>query len=466
MEKFKVHFMGIGGSGMAGVALLAKAAGFEVSGCDLSSSSYYRKFLLKEGIKPQLGHAVSHLQGINLLAVSPAIFAVNPDHPEVIEAKKRRILVTWQEFMGKYLQKDKFVIAVAGTHGKSTTTALTGWVLQEAGFDPTVELGAIVPSWDSTIRVGKSKYFVCEADEFNNNFLNYMPGVAIINNIEMDHPEFFQDFVEFLGAFEKFVKRMVAPKILIVNEDNRGIQELLLKMKNYLMEEEYQVLGYRLGEGFSFPFQKEYQGQIVKQEEERTEFLVNGEKFQLKIPGVHNVANSLGVIACALSLGADQDRVKKTLASFENLGRRLEKIGEEKRVAVYDDYGHHPTAIAATIAALRQKEPGARLWVVFEPHQFSRLKIFKKEFAKALKTADQIVVTKVFAGREKPIEGVDGQALVKAINSSWARYIEDFDKVAQVVSREAKRGDVILVFGAGKSYELSKEILEKLKNGK
>lgn len=454
---------------MAGVALLAKAAGFEVSGCDLSSSSYYTGALLKEGIKPKVGHDINHLQDIDyidFLLVSPAIFDVNPDHPEVVEAKKRGILMTWQEFMGRHLQKEKLVIAVAGTHGKSTTTALAGWVLEEAGFDPTVEVGALVLRWGSTVRVGKSKYFICEADEFNYNFLNYQPGVLIINNIEMDHPEFFQDFTQFLGAFEKLVKQMVSPKTLVVNEDDQGVRKLLLRMKNFLLENDYQVIGYRLNEGFSFPFQKEYQGKIIKQERELTEFTFDGERFQLRVPGIHNVANALGVLAVAFSLGADLGKVEKALACFEGLGRRLEKIGEERGVAVFDDYGHHPTAIAATIAALRQRYPDSRIWAIFEPHQFSRLRIFQKEFAQALKTADQIVVTKIFVGREKPIEGINGESLVAAINSPKARYLKEFEEIAATVSREAKSGDVILVFGAGRSYQLSRKILARLKNGK
>jgi UDP-N-acetylmuramate--alanine ligase len=160
-----VHFMGIGGSGLAATSLIAKAYGFRVSGCDLSPSSYYTDALLREGIRPQRGHDAKHLEGIDILAVSPAIFDINPNHPEVVEAKKRGILMTWQEFMGKYLQKGKFVIAVAGTHGKSTTTALMGLALTAGGLDPTVEVGALVPTWRSNFRVGDSKYFICEADQ-------------------------------------------------------------------------------------------------------------------------------------------------------------------------------------------------------------------------------------------------------------------------------------------------------------
>lgn len=459
---------------MAGVALLAKAVGFKVSGCDLSGSSYYTSGLKKEGIKPKIGHNAKHLKGVDILTVSPAVLDLNPDHPEVVEGKKHKILMTWQDFMGQYLQKGKFVIAIAGTHGKSTTTALTGLALEAAGLDPTVEVGAIVKSWGKTVRLGSSRFFVCEADEFNYNFLNYSPSLLIINNIEMDHPEFFKDFGQFQRAFEKLVKKMVGPKILVVNEDDPGVRKLLEKMKDFLLRQKYQVIGYRLGAGSPFPYENRFQARITRLGEQFTEFAVSfgqdsqkakiEEKFRLKISGIHNVANALGVIAASYSLKANLEKVKKALLFFEGLGRRLEEIGRIRGVLVLDDYGHHPTAIEATIRAAKQKYPKHRIWAIFEPHQFGRIKLFKKQFASALRLADRIVVTKIFEGRERPIKGITGKSLVEEINLPKARHIKDFEEVAETVASEAKEGDVVLVMGAGRSYELSRKILEALKN--
>src|SRR3989344_5857835 len=388
-KRIHAHFMGIGGSALAGVAILAKKAGFKVSGCDLSPHTCYTGFLPKEKIKPMLGHDEKHLKGVDILAVSPAIFNINPDHPEVVGARKRGILMTWQKLMGQYLQKDKYVIAIAGTHGKSTTTALTGLVLEEAGFDPIVEVGAIVPEWGKTIRIGNSRYFVCEADEFNYNFLNYSPSIAIINNIEMDHPEFFKDFEEFRNSFNKFIRRLRGPKILIVNEDSEGVQKLLKEMSVWLTDNKVKVIGYFLK-------------------------------------------------------------------------RRFSLTGEANGIKVFDDYAVHPTAIKATLQAAKQKYPNRKIWIVFEPHQFSRLSIFLDSFSTSLKLAHRVIVTKIYAGREKDVGKTKAEDLVEKIGTK-ACYLPNFNEVARKIASECKNGDIVIVYGAGKSYTLSQTILEEIR---
>ena len=465
-KRIYVHFMGIGGSALAGVAILAQKAGFKVSGCDLSPHTYYTDFLTKEKIKPMLGHDEKHLKGVDILAVSPAIFNVNPDHPEVVEARKRGILMTWQKLMGQYLQKDKYVIAIAGTHGKSTTTALTGLVLEEAGFDPIVEVGAIVPEWGKTIRIGNSRYFVCEADEFNYNFLNYSPSIAIINNIEMDHPEFFKDFEEFRNSFNKFIRRLRGPKILIVNEDSEGVQKLLKEMSVWLTDNKVKVIGYFLKRRFKFPFTDEYQGQIVKMTPGFSRFRVTGkftsEEFILKIPGSHNIANALGIWACAVELGIKSDKVKKAFKKFAGLERRFSLTGEANGIKVFDDYAVHPTAIKATLQAAKQKYPNRKIWIVFEPHQFSRLSIFLDSFSTSLKLAHRVIVTKIYAGRERDVGKTKPEDLVEKIGTK-ACYLPDFKEVARKIVSECKNGDIVIVSGAGKSYTLSQTILEEIR---
>lgn len=469
-----VHFMGIAGSGMSAAALIAQAQGYRVSGCDLEPEGYYSQPLKKHKIEIALGHSQEHLMDIDILVVSPAILEVTPHYPELIEAKKRKMVMTWQEFMGKYLQKDKFVIAVAGTHGKSTTTAMVGLVLEAAGLDPTVEVGALVPQWQSNARVGKSRYFVCEADEYHHNFLHYSPSIAIINNIDMDHPEFFKDFESFLAAFEKFIRKLVKPKILIVNLDDAGVRSLLEKNKHYLIKKRVPVIGYRLGAEYKFPLENEYRAEIKELGQDSSLFAVSlksgfeqkaeiKELFRLKLAAPHQIANSLGVIAVARCLNVNLDRVHQVFRTFEGIGRRQELLGEARGVKVIDDYGHHPTAITAVIKATRQKFPKARIWAVFEPHQFSRVKVFQEAFNKALNLADKVIVTKIFPGREKPLPEVSGELLIKKINSSKAKYEENFETVAEIVVQGARQEDVVLVFGAGKSYQLSRMILEKLR---
>lgn len=469
-KKLHVHFMGIGGSGMAPIAVIAKKLGFEVSGCDCNESSYYSEELKNCGIDIKLGHSSEHLEGIDILAVTPAVFDINPNHPEIVEAKKRNILMTWQEFMGKYLHKDKFLIAVAGTHGKSTTTVLEGLALEAGGLDPIVEAGTIYKPWGGGFRISDSKYFVCEADEFNCNFLNYSPSLIIINNIEMDHPEFFKDFIEFKEAFKKFITNLKHPGTLVVNEESQGIRDVLMEMKDWLQEKKVKIIGYYLNDRFDYPFNAEYRGEITSFVEDGVEFKVYGpnfsESFKLGLLGAHNVANSLGVLSSSIELGIDIETLKTVFKNYTGIGRRTELAGEVNSIKVFDDYGHHPTAIAAVLDTFKTTYPSKKIYAIVEPHQISRLKLFPNEFITALSKADEAIVTKTYVGREihKNLEPVDMNSLIKKVDDGKASYIEDFTNVAEAISSKAKPGDIIIVFGAGNSHKLTKQIVERLKN--
>ncbi|MFH1840792.1 MAG: UDP-N-acetylmuramate--L-alanine ligase [Candidatus Shapirobacteria bacterium] len=431
MKKIHVHFMGMGGSALAGVALLAQKMGYQVSGCDLQKATSYSKSLKEAGIDLILGHDSGHLKGVDVVAVSPAVLAVNSNHPEVAAARKRKILLTWQEFVSRYLQKDKFVIAIAGTHGKSTTTALVGLVLEEAELDPTVVVGAVLPEWRSGVRFGRSKYFVIEADEYNLNFLNYSPSVIILNNLEMDHPEYFKDFTEFKEAFKKFIKRLVSPKILIANQDDKGVIGVIREMRKENELKDIEV--------------KFYSSKI----------------FTLKLPGKHNLANALGVVKLAEYFGIKKRFWSKVFASFGGLSRRMELVGEVGGIKVFDDYAVHPTAIAATIAALRQKYPRQKLWAIFEPHQYSRLRLFMEAFAASLKKADRVIVTGIYAGREKNRWRVKESDLVKLIGPK-AVFFDDFEQIIDYLLPKLKKNDLVLVLGAGNSYLFSEQLTEKI----
>lgn len=471
-RKLHVHFMGIGGSGMAPIAVIAKRSGFDVSGCDYNETSYYSDALRDSGIEIKYGHSSEHLKGVDILAVTPAVFDINPDHPEIVEARKRNILMTWQEFMGKYLQRDKFLIAVAGTHGKSTATVLTGLALEAGGLDPMVEAGTIYRPWGGGFRISESKYFVCEADEFNNNFLNYSPSLIIINNIEMDHPEFFKDFTEFKGAFKKFISNIKHSGTLVLNEESQGIRDVLLDMKDWLQEKNVKVIGYYLKYKFNFPFSAEYKGVINSFAEDGVDFDVYGpnfkDSFRLGLIGAHNVSNSLGVLGAAIELGVNLETLKAVFQEFKGIGRRTELVDEINGIKVYDDYGHHPTAIAAVLDTFKTTYPDKKVYAVVEPHQISRLNLFPEEFAAALNKADEAIITKTYIGREinKDLEPVDMNTFVSKVETGRASYIEDFNNVADTISLKAKEGDIIIIFGAGNSHKLTKLIVEYLRSTK
>lgn len=460
--------MGIGGSGICPTAIIAKEMGFKVSGCDVLVSSYYSGALLAKGINIKEGHDPRHLKNIDILAVTPAIFDISPNNPEIIEGQKRNILLTWQQFAGKYLQKDKCVISIAGTHGKSTTTVLMGLVLERGGLNPIVEAGAMYKPWHGGYRIAKSDYFVCEADEFNDNFLNYMPSLAIINNIEMDHPEYFDSFNQAKESFKKFIRNLKDPKVLVVNEENNGIRQVISEMEDWLIGNHIKVIGYYITKRFVFPFNKEYRGEVKTMSNKDTVFVAHGQScsttIRLGIPGLYNVANSLGVLSAALELGITVSAVKSVFRDFKGISRRLEFIGEFKGIKIFDDYAHHPTAVSLVIDALRGMYQGKKIWAIIEPHQISRLKLFTHEFVEALRKADEVVVTKIFLGREinRDISTIDMQDFIKRIGMEKAKFIQDFEDISHYVAVNAKSTDIIVALGAGNSYKLTKNIVEAL----
>jgi UDP-N-acetylmuramate--alanine ligase len=439
-----------------------------VTGCDLTTDGYYSGELIKNNIEIQPGHCAEHLADVDILAVSPAIFDLNPNHPEIVEAKRRNILMTWQEFAGKYLHENKTVIAVSGTHGKSTTTVLMGATLESGGFDPLVEAGTVYKPWGGGYRIGSSDYFVCEADEFNNNFLNFSPSIAIVNNIEMDHPEFFKDFTEVKEAFKNFIMKLKSPKILVVNEESQGVREVLQELKDYMDSNNIKVIGYYLNDKFDFPFIFEYKGKILSTTTENTIFEVEcpgwSDSFEIGVTGIHNVANSLGVVSASLAVGMEKEAIKAAFKNFKGIGRRSEFISEVKGVKFFDDFAHHPTAISSMLDSFRLSYPGKTIWAVMEPHQISRLKLFMNEFAVALGKSDRVVITKIFVGREKlkKMEMLDMNLIVEQIGAQKAKYIEDFDSVADFIYSNAKSGDIVVVFGAGESYKLTQKIISHM----
>lgn len=469
----RIHFIGIGGSGCAGAAYLAKKADFQVSGCDLAIESKYLEALKKIKVPLFEGHDSLHLEKAHLAVVSPAVLKISPGEKEIELAKKRGILTSWQEFVGQILQKGKTVIAVAGTHGKTTTTALLGLALEKSGLDPTVLAGGYIQEWGGNGRFGNSCYFVCEADEYNENFLAYSPQIILLNNIEMDHPEFFKNLEEVESAFKKFIFHLWGRKILIVNADDFGVRRLLLSQKKQLEERKIKVIGYGLLPFEDFSFENFFLAKINKRDQMGTNFSFwtlgktsgREENFYLSLMGDHQVYNTLAVLACLSVLNLRLTVVKKVLECFQGVKRRFDLVGEAGKIKIFDDYGHHPTQIEATLKGARQRFPRKKIWAVFEPHQISRLRLMSKNFVKALEKADQVIIVPVFWGREKKTAGLMPEDLVPLIGGKKAFYARSFEEATKYLAGKIKKDEIVVVFGAGKSDLLSQLILEKLKKG-
>lgn len=423
-----VHVVGIGGSAASGIAQIAAAQGFKVTGCDQAAETPYIEKARKAGIQTFVGHNSSHLDGVDIVAVSPALFYQNPDHPEITRAQETGRLMTWQAFMGEYLHRDKFVIGIAGTHGKSTTTTMVGILLEAAQMDPTVEVGATAPVWNNNVRVGKSEYFVTEADEFHDNFLNYRPDVIIFTNLELDHPEYFITEERMIASYQKFVDQLKHNGTIIYNADSPMLKKL------------------------TFPdTATPYRG---------AEF--DAQTFPLSVPGAHNRANAQAVVTLARLLQIPDEVTAKALKSFTGIGRRIELLGEANGIRVYDDYANHPTEFNASINGVKELNPNAKVWAIIEPHTFSRLRSVLPDLPASVKDADEVLVAKIFASREKDPGDFTGGNVTLAMHHPHARYIPDFEEITKIVTHEAKPGDVILVMGSGDSYKLSRRILAAL----
>jgi len=459
----RIHFIGIAGSGAAGAALLTARAGANVDGCDIDTPSPYTPPLEAAGIHVIAGHDPAHLAGVDRVAISPALRAV-PDLAELAAAGDASLpIVTWEAVLGELMaMPDHIGLAVAGTHGKSTTTALLGHLLASAGMDPTVEVGAFVDDWGASVRLGRGAPFLVEADEFGDNFLNYHPAAAIITNVEMDHPDFFADRNAVLDSFERFVRGMgedsrVAGRLLLAGADP-GVDALLARLAGWQ------------GRIVRYGPDGDVAASDVALPPELTTFTLFDRPFETSLAGEHNVRNATAALVLAHELGADLDALAEGLRSFRGAGRRMELIADTGGVTVYDDYGHHPTEVRATLAAARQKVGNRRLWAVFEPHMYSRTKLFLDEFATAFTDADEVVIADIFASRDTPeaMRATSSEELADAIERLSAVptiATGDASATTAYVADHLRAGDAVLVMGAGKSYRIALGLAEALAAG-
>ncbi len=416
-----IHLMGIGGSGMSGIAFLSSKMGYNVTGCDLEESTAYSDKFFH-------GHSPDHLKNIDLLVVTPAVYFQKFKDPELVVGEKRRISITWQEFLGKYLHNGKKVICVVGTHGKSTTTAMAGKLLTDAGLDPLVNLGANYKEWQGGARFGRGKYFVTEADEFYDNFLNYHPEIIILNNVEFDHPDYFKSEKQIFDSYKKFIGNLVGEKVLIVNADSPGVQKLLGEIDTSGLK----IIKYSLKD--------------------------KNLDLHLKIMGKHNLANALGVIALGRYLKINEGVITKSLEEFPGVGRRMELISERNGIGVYDDYAHHPTAIKATVDSLRENYKDKRIWAIYEAHSYSRTKALLPNYNGVFDSADKVIIGPIFEARDTEHFGISENSIAKASNHKDTICFGDAGKMFLYLNEYLKPGDVVLVMGAGKSYLWARKI--------
>jgi UDP-N-acetylmuramate--alanine ligase len=449
----RIHFIGIGGIGMSGIAEILLTMGYSVSGSDLRRSSVTDR-LLGMGARIFEGHVASNAAASDVVVTSSA---VAKDNPEVVEARERKIPVIQRAEMLAELMRLKYGIAVAGMHGKTTTTSMVAAVLAGGGLDPTVVVGGRVNALGSNARLGNSQYLVAEADESDRSFLKLSPVLAVVTNLDREHMDCYRDMEDVEGAFVEFMDRLPFYGATTACTDNSLLRTVLPRVRRKI---------YTYGESVDADFRVEV---LPKDEDCHSCFAVNYKglvlgKFRLHVPGRHNVLNATAAVAVGVQLGVAPDQIAAGLETFRGVDRRFQIKGEVRGVTVVDDYGHHPTEILATLRAARDCGY-SKVHVLFQPHRFTRTRDLMTEFAGAFKDADLVEVLDIYAASEQPLEGVDAQALVKAIRDKGGNRVEYAASVAEGVGalvREAKEGDVILTLGAGSVSQAGATVLEAL----
>lgn len=441
-----IHFVGIGGAGMSGIAEVLAHLGYTISGSDLAESATTRR-LADLGMRIQIGHAPENVAGADVLVVSSA---VREDNPEVQAARAARIPVVPRAMMLAELMRFKQGIAVAGTHGKTTTTSLIASVLGEAGLDPTFVIGGKLIAAGANARLGQGEWLVAEADESDASFLLLSPVLSVVTNIDADHMETYgHDFERLKSVFVDFLQRLPFYGMAILCADDPVLRELLPRIEKprltYGTTDDCAIQAVDIrAEGGSMRFTA----------------LRNGERapidIHLNLPGRHNVLNALAAIAVAWELQIPDAAVQRALATFSGVGRRFQRHGEPvlagKRITLIDDYGHHPVEMAATLAAARGAYPGRRLVLVFQPHRYSRTRDLFEDFARVLSQADALLLTEVYPAGEAPIVAADGRALARAVRVAGKvepLFVAEVAELPQAIADFVEDGDVVLTMGAG-----------------
>lgn len=456
-----VHFIGIGGSGLSAIARLLKDSGYTVTGSDRALSPFAAD-LQTAGVTVYIGHHPRYVRGADWVVRSSAI----PDkNPEVVAALQAGIPVYKRaDFLGKWME-DKTGIAIAGTHGKTTTTAMIAFVLSEMGHDPSFIVGGVMNNYGVNARAGKGSLFVIEADEYDRMFLGLRPRIEVITNLEHDHPDCYPTFEEMATAFESFVSLLPNDGTLIGCIDDQGAASLI----NQARHVGRYVIAYSMQSEMTINAQQWILARNLKTNErggfdfEATINIGDGDIVQvsLQVPGKHNVLNALAVLAVTAALGLSPQSAGTALGKYTGTGRRFEVIGKKKGITVIDDYAHHPTEIKATLAAARARYPKQRLVAVWQPHTYSRTKALLHEFSLAFEAADEVIVTEIYAARETK-QNFSSAEVVKAMPHPAAHFIASLEEATQYLLKHLRRQDILLVLSAGDADQISANVLAGL----
>jgi UDP-N-acetylmuramate--alanine ligase len=466
-ERYRIiHFVGIGGIGMSGIAEVLHNLGYEVTGSDRKESETTSR-LRNLGIKVYIGHRAEHVDDAHVLVISSA---VSPENPEVIEARKKSVPVIPRAEMLAELARLKYGVLVAGAHGKTTTTSLISAVFARAGLDPTIVIGGRLKATGANARLGQGAFLVAEADESDGSFLKLSPTIAVVTNIDREHMDFFKTIEALKEAFLSFINKVPFYGTAVVCIENEQLRELLPSVhRRYLtygLTPKAHLYADTIQRGFlSVSFNAIYKGK-------------NLGTFDLPAPGTHNLLNCLAAIGVALILKIDVQTIKDALREFSGIQRRLELKGEAEGVLVFDDYGHHPTEIRATLKALKEglqirhqlsengEQKAGRLIVLFQPHRYTRTKDLIDDFSGAFSDADMLVVLDIYPAGEQPIEGVTAETLLDKIRKTGhehALYKKDRGEATQHIIAEVQKGDIALTLGAGNVWKAGDTILETLR---
>ena len=451
-----VHFVGIGGIGMSGIAEVLRNLGFRVSGSDLKSS-FATERLQKMGVEFTEGHGAENVGDVDVVVRSTA---VREDNPEIVEARRRSIpVIPRAEMLAELMRLKPHTVAVAGSHGKTTTTSMIATVLGRAELDPTVVVGGVVGAFGSNARLGKSDLMVVEADESDRSFLMLTPTIAVVTNIDSEHTDYDDDMNDVRDCFKDFVNKVPFYGAAVLCLDDEHVQAVIPDVKRRRVtyglsaQADISAHGIRFNQGFGSSFTVWRGSEAIGD-------------VSLRVPGLHNVYNSLAAIAVGFELEVDFAIIAEALGNFTNADRRFQFKGEEAGVLVVDDYGHHPTEIKATLAAAKIGAGGRRIVVLFQPHRFSRTKDQMEEFARSFNNADVLFVADIYAASEDPIEGVTSEVLTEAVKRYGhknAHFLGALEGAADILRGQVREGDMVITLGAGPVYRAAEQLLALLK---
>lgn len=450
----RIHCIGIGGIGLSAIAEILISRGYEVSGSDMRESEIIER-LIDEGANIYLGHRAKNVENVDLVIYSSA---VGNDNPELEKAEELGIpAITRAQALGVLMDEYESSIAISGTHGKTTTTSMVSLILKDAGKEPTILVGGNLSEIHGNVYIGENKYFITEACEYMDSFLNLKPKIEIILNIDSDHLDYFKDVEHIASSFDKFAKLVPQDGAVIAYDANPFVKSIIEDIPN--------AITFGLNESCDY-----FASDIDFDNDGMPQFTVNHGgrelcRVSLSIPGEHNVLNALSAFACSHILGVDVGKIVDTLENFTGIQRRFDILGKTyNNIKIIDDYAHHPTEIKATLSAVRNMKHN-NLWCLFQPHTYTRTLALLDDFATAFADADKIVLAEIYAAREKNIYKISSKTLMNKIKESDSAkdvyFFKDFDEIANFVYNNAEEGDLVITMGAGDIYKVGEMILDK-----